>query len=323
MANWENTEEIWNLDNLSKVKDIDDQLRQLSIAIRTRMDGLMDFGTSEEVPITTIKDSAVSFLYGAFIGQLSQNASAENIPTSWLEMSGQTVLRANYPDLWDLANASLTAGESFFGIGDGSTTFDLPSFAKDYEYEFDGTGDETLDLTTGYIVGDTVFVKNRKTSDLVNIDIDLTDNIPLGKDHSLRLRLESDGWHCDLGAEIDKLVNSDGVRIMYASGVGELVGWGFATGNGASIQFLNALSVDYNITNLQCDAIGIINGSDPTTIYGSSAVGGERGVGRAITATTCEVGVRAFDSSTPLPNGFRFLFNYVIKLNWTTQSMKG
>jgi microcystin-dependent protein len=45
-------------------------------------------------------------------------------PVGWLEMAGQTLLRADYPDLWN-AIQTLGADSEWFGPGDGLTTFVL------------------------------------------------------------------------------------------------------------------------------------------------------------------------------------------------------
>lgn len=99
-----------------------------------------------------------------------------------------------------------------------NTIYYVVSQPENLPLEYTGTGDETCDLTTGYSVGAVVVVKNRKTSGKVNIDIDLTDNIPLGEDHSLKLWLETDGWHIDLNTEIDNYIISEQTIKKLANG---------------------------------------------------------------------------------------------------------
>jgi len=48
-------------------------------------------------------------------------------PTGFLTCDGTEVSRATYPELWDFVDANSLAGAGLpYGIGDGSTTFDLP-----------------------------------------------------------------------------------------------------------------------------------------------------------------------------------------------------
>ncbi len=55
-----------------------------------------------------------------------QAFDAEEVPDSWLIFNGQTVNRADYPELWARANRNGQVGaDKFYGIGDGGTTFTL------------------------------------------------------------------------------------------------------------------------------------------------------------------------------------------------------
>jgi microcystin-dependent protein len=47
-------------------------------------------------------------------------------PAGYLPCDGRTLPRASYAALWAFAQASLAAGESAFGAGDGATTFTIP-----------------------------------------------------------------------------------------------------------------------------------------------------------------------------------------------------
>lgn len=44
----------------------------------------------------------------------------------WLLCDGSTISRTAFPQLWKIAEASIAAGKTDFGVGDGSTTFNLP-----------------------------------------------------------------------------------------------------------------------------------------------------------------------------------------------------
>jgi microcystin-dependent protein len=47
-------------------------------------------------------------------------------PSKWLLERGQTLLRADYPDLWTFASAEIALGNTLFTNGNGSTTFTIP-----------------------------------------------------------------------------------------------------------------------------------------------------------------------------------------------------
>lgn len=57
------------------------------------------------------------------IGEVKIWTSA-TIPAKWLEF-GQTLLRADYPDLWTYAAAEIAAGNTLFTNGNGTTTFTI------------------------------------------------------------------------------------------------------------------------------------------------------------------------------------------------------
>jgi len=66
-----------------------------------------------------------------FVGSISYFPTV-NTPTGWLALSGQTVSRLSYPNLWTFANNSgnIVVNGSWvsnkFSYGDGSTNFRLP-----------------------------------------------------------------------------------------------------------------------------------------------------------------------------------------------------
>lgn len=51
--------------------------------------------------------------------------SGKNTPEYFIEPTGQTLLRSEYPELWEFAQSNELVGK-LFGSGDGSTTFTIP-----------------------------------------------------------------------------------------------------------------------------------------------------------------------------------------------------
>lgn len=107
------------------------------------------FATAADISNT---NSDINVLEGKFSGEKAKNtdkfdgqdstyfATAANIsgqiahflttsaPVGWLELNGQIVNRAEYPNLWQHASQSgnIGDGQTNFGSGDGATTFKLP-----------------------------------------------------------------------------------------------------------------------------------------------------------------------------------------------------
>ena len=52
--------------------------------------------------------------------------SGSSAPDGWV-LTGQTLIRADYPDLWTFANTEIGLGNTLYGVGDGSTTFTIAS----------------------------------------------------------------------------------------------------------------------------------------------------------------------------------------------------
>jgi microcystin-dependent protein len=63
-------------------------------------------------------------------------------PTGWLECNGGTVSRTTYADLFAIVGST-------YGVGDGSTTFNLPAQARNTLVGKGGSGTGTLANTTG------------------------------------------------------------------------------------------------------------------------------------------------------------------------------
>jgi microcystin-dependent protein len=59
------------------------------------------------------------------IGPLPYTGRTE--PDGWVFFNGQTLLRATYPALWTFAAAEIAAGNSLYGVGNGTTTFTVGS----------------------------------------------------------------------------------------------------------------------------------------------------------------------------------------------------
>ena len=63
--------------------------------------------------------------HGAPIGSVIQWPSLVTAPDGWLVANGGTASRTTYADLFALLGTA-------YGVGDGSTTFTLPTFGADY-----------------------------------------------------------------------------------------------------------------------------------------------------------------------------------------------
>jgi microcystin-dependent protein len=48
-------------------------------------------------------------------------------PDGWVFFNGQTLTRATYPALWTFAEAEIAAGNTLYGVGNGTTTFTVGS----------------------------------------------------------------------------------------------------------------------------------------------------------------------------------------------------
>ena len=57
-----------------------------------------------------------------YAGFIKINAVSSGVPTGWLECNGQAVSRTTYSDLFAAIGTD-------FGVGDGSTTFNLPTIS--------------------------------------------------------------------------------------------------------------------------------------------------------------------------------------------------
>lgn len=75
------------------------------------------------------------------IGSISAYGG-ENIPTNWLKCNGQALLRADYPELFNVIGIT-------YGSGDGSTTFNLPNISERVIVGNNGDGEFSLGNTGG------------------------------------------------------------------------------------------------------------------------------------------------------------------------------
>ena len=88
--------------------------------------------------------NADTIIYNASpIGQMVDFAGT-SAPTYWLDCDGSAVSRTTYADLFAVISTT-------WGVGDGSTTFNLPDFQRSVAVGSGGTGTGTL----GNSVGDT------------------------------------------------------------------------------------------------------------------------------------------------------------------------
>jgi microcystin-dependent protein len=96
----------------------------------------------------TLATSDVLSIVTAFTGELKMIAAATT-PTGWLTCDGSAVSRATYADLFAVIGTT-------FGVGDGSTTFNLPDMRDRFPVGASGTkaiastgGAETVTLSSG------------------------------------------------------------------------------------------------------------------------------------------------------------------------------
>ncbi len=92
--------------------------------------------------------------------------TSTTIPAKWLLMDGSSLLRASYPDLWTFAAAEISAGNTLFTNGNGTTTFTIRTMAGYAPVGVDASG-TTLPSVTH--IGDTT---GNKTATLI------TGNLP-------------------------------------------------------------------------------------------------------------------------------------------------
>ncbi len=91
-----------------------------------------------------------------------------HVPDGRLECDGSTVLRADYPKLWTVAQASIASGATFYNIGDGSTTFGI----GDMRAEFPRGWDNGRGIDAGRVLGSSQDVQ---TNNLYQVEQSLTD----------------------------------------------------------------------------------------------------------------------------------------------------
>jgi microcystin-dependent protein len=128
---------------------------------RTASDTQVIFGGSvDTVEVTTTGASVTGTLAvsGAFtvggapllpIGLGPLPWSGLTAPTKWLLCYGQTLLRADYPDLWTFISAEITGGNTLFTNGNGSTTFTMPDMRGRVPAGKDNMGGSAASRLTG------------------------------------------------------------------------------------------------------------------------------------------------------------------------------
>ncbi len=112
--------------------------------------------TSKHDQVPTV-DALHHYIQSLFVGQVAYFPAA-NAPNGWLICDGTSVLRSDYPGLWDFAQnsgnlaaneASKTPGQ--FGPGDGLSSFTLP----DLRGEFIRTLDNNRGVDANRVLGTT------------------------------------------------------------------------------------------------------------------------------------------------------------------------
>lgn len=73
-------------------------------------------------------------------------------PTKWVLASGQTLLRASYPDFWTFAAAEIAAGNTLYTNGNGSTTFTVPDLRGRIPAGKDNMGGSAANRLTGTVI---------------------------------------------------------------------------------------------------------------------------------------------------------------------------
>lgn len=145
------------------------------------------------------------------VGSL-QLYGGSSTPTGWLSCDGSEVSRTDYADLF-------TAIGTTYGVGDGSTTFELPDLRGSVPVGY-GTGSGLSNRSMGDVGGEESHVLT-------------TDEIP---SHSHTMQVNSSDGTSDVPTNLYIAKNSDGVTHYHGSGSGDYLNSGAitATGGGSS-----------------------------------------------------------------------------------------
>lgn len=111
--------------------------------------GYYDTVNATATNVAAFLNNIVSFMQTQLETQLWQTGDLKDhagtsVPTGWLDCDGSAVSRTTYADLFAVIGTT-------YGVGDGSTTFNIPNFERSVSVGSGGAGTSTL----GNAVGDT------------------------------------------------------------------------------------------------------------------------------------------------------------------------
>ena len=107
-----------------------------------RVTGAGDAVDQQDYVTLAQMQDAIAAVSGFFPGmQVAEMVGYTEAPEGWLYANGQTILRADHPNLWSAVQSGTNLADSDedkthgqFGPGDGSTTFTLPNLYADNGY---------------------------------------------------------------------------------------------------------------------------------------------------------------------------------------------
>lgn len=103
-------------------------------------DAWVRFGYIDATTKQLIMDDATNAVHGVPVGCV-QSFAGSTAPTGWLLCYGQAVSRTTYADLFAVISTT-------FGVGDGSTTFNLPDLRGRTPIGLDNMGGSSADRVT-------------------------------------------------------------------------------------------------------------------------------------------------------------------------------
>ena len=131
-------------------------------------------------------------------------------PAGWLECNGQAVSRTTYAELFNLFNTQTYDGTntllSRYGIGDGSTTFNLPDYREVALVGVGTNGTDTIATHDDYTLG--LFKDDHFQTHQHNIAVNGDTNYPLGYGTE---------WSTSFANGIAKTATSRGIAIKTSS----------------------------------------------------------------------------------------------------------
>lgn len=140
--------------NLADVADVATAFGNIKQAASTTSSGVLEIATSAEAIAQTDGERAITpLLMSSFvpIGVVFDYAGA-SAPTGWLFPYGQAISRTTYSALFAIISTT-------YGVGDGTTTFNLPDLRGRVvagQDDMGGTSSNRLTAVTGSVDGDTL-----------------------------------------------------------------------------------------------------------------------------------------------------------------------